>query len=124
MVRRGDDGTWALPAGRLEPGESWLECASREFREETGLPVVITGLLGIYSEPATSRHTYPNGNQVQFVGVVFEGEVEGLPPPVAAGGEITAVEYFAPSALPVPIFAPSRIVIEDALSKQPRPVVR
>ena len=31
-----DDGAWAIPKGRIEPGESAEVAARREFREETG----------------------------------------------------------------------------------------
>ena len=33
-IKRGDNGLWAIPGGRLEPGESVEECVRREFEEE------------------------------------------------------------------------------------------
>lgn len=37
LIQRSDNGHWALPAGAMELGESIVECAIREVREETGL---------------------------------------------------------------------------------------
>lgn len=33
-IKRKDNGMWAIPGGRLEPGESVHECVRREFEEE------------------------------------------------------------------------------------------
>lgn len=51
LVRRKDNDLWALPGGGMELGESIEETAIREVKEETGLDVEITGLIGIYTNP-------------------------------------------------------------------------
>jgi ADP-ribose pyrophosphatase YjhB (NUDIX family) len=44
-----------LPAGKLEVGETLVEAAERECREETGLVVRVESLVGIYQCPRTSE---------------------------------------------------------------------
>jgi ADP-ribose pyrophosphatase YjhB (NUDIX family) len=52
LVRRADDGYWELPGGRIEVGESASTAVTREVCEEAGVAITVTGLAGIYSDPA------------------------------------------------------------------------
>ncbi len=113
LIRRRDDGTWGLPGGGVEPGETWAACAVRECWEETGWRVELRGLAGVYSDPTTQRHRwYPDGRLVQFLSVVFEAvlvrrEHDG-------DGEAEAVEFHDLTSLPEPVFGPDRPVLADA----------
>ena len=42
---------WYLPAGRVEPGESFFEAAHRETMEEAGIPVVLEGVVRVEHAP-------------------------------------------------------------------------
>jgi ADP-ribose pyrophosphatase YjhB (NUDIX family) len=48
-------GEWDLPAGFLDPGESFEMAARRETREESGIEVELVALTGVYhSQPANA----------------------------------------------------------------------
>ena len=52
LVRRRWDpraGSWCLPAGFMEAGETPEQSALRELEEETGLIAQVTGLFGVYA---------------------------------------------------------------------------
>ena len=42
---------WYLPAGRVEPGETFVEAAVRETREESGIEVTLDGIVRIEHSP-------------------------------------------------------------------------
>jgi len=52
LVRRTDDGNWELPGGRVEVGETTSITVRREVFEEAGITIALTGVSGIYSDPA------------------------------------------------------------------------
>ena len=68
LQKRADKGTWGLPGGALELGESALEALLREFYEETGVEVRVEKLLNVYTKYSDS---YPNGDEAQVLTILY-----------------------------------------------------
>lgn len=58
LIERRHDGRplYTFPAGEAEPGESPADTAIRETKEETGLQVVVSHVIGDRTHPKTGRH--------------------------------------------------------------------
>lgn len=59
LVRRGNEpgaGSWSVPGGRVEPGETVGEAVVREVREETGLEALCGSLLGWVERIGDEHH--------------------------------------------------------------------
>jgi ADP-ribose pyrophosphatase YjhB (NUDIX family) len=50
LIRRSDNDNWAVPGGAIDLGESMVQAAVRETREETGIDCEVSGLVGIYTD--------------------------------------------------------------------------
>lgn len=119
MIRRTDNGLYALPGGRHELGETMTETAVRETAEETGVTIEVIGLIGIYSNP---RHVigFSDGEVRQEFSICFRGRpVAGK---LSASDESSEVRWVAPDQLNELRVHPSiRLRIDHGLAERAGP---
>jgi ADP-ribose pyrophosphatase YjhB (NUDIX family) len=101
LIRRSDNGEWALPAGALELGESVAQGAVREVREETGLTARALTPFAMYTGPAYTR-TNMYGDTYQLHSTAFRVD-EWSGELVRVTEETTDAGFFAVDALPAPL---------------------
>jgi 8-oxo-dGTP pyrophosphatase MutT (NUDIX family) len=107
------DGSWSLPGGAIEPGETPGQAVVREVLEETGLRVRAESVLAVLGgEPCRVR--YPNQDEVEYVVTVFSCSVLGGAL-IESNDETKQLSYFPRTSLPRVGFPfPDEIFREDA----------
>jgi 8-oxo-dGTP diphosphatase len=102
-------GYWALPGGRMDPGETIEQTIVREVKEETGLDAVIAWKVGEYVEKGVKDDVdyeyYPTCFVVKPVG----GEVK------RQESEIQEIKLFGLGELPAPLAFEHDQMIKDYL---------
>jgi 8-oxo-dGTP diphosphatase len=92
----GVEGTWWLPGGGVEFGESPAECLVREFLEETGLTAHVRRVRDVVSD-VTVMVEEPV--RLHSVRVIYEVDVEDGPLRPEADGSTDAVRWVHPREL-------------------------
>ncbi|MFF2811708.1 NUDIX hydrolase [Streptomyces sp. NPDC058000] len=119
LQRRRDNDLWALPGGGMDMGDSLPGCAVREVKEETGLNVEITGLVGTYTDP---KHiiAYSDGEVRRQFNVCFTARIVGGT--LTISDESTELRFVAPGELDaLPIHHTQRLRIQHYLEQRSAP---
>src|SRR3989338_10388696 len=105
LVHRRDYDLWNLPGGELEDFESPTNAVKREVKEETGLEVEISRLLGVYNKENKNSITFT------FLCKVVGGKI-------TLNDEAERIEYFEIDKLPENTVPKHVERIKDALLDQ------
>ncbi|MGH3776574.1 MAG: NUDIX hydrolase [Pseudonocardiaceae bacterium] len=119
MIRRTDNDLYAVPGGAQEIGETITQTVVREVREETGITVDVTGLIGVYSDPAHVI-AFSDGEVRQEFSLCFRARpIEGEP---RTSSESKEVLWLDPSTLANFNVHPSiRLRIQHGFEQRPEP---
>ncbi|MFD6715852.1 NUDIX hydrolase [Micromonospora sp. TSRI0369] len=121
LIQRTDNGLWALPGGAQDFGEYIAETAVRETREETGIDVEVTDVVGIYTNP---HHVveYSDGEVRQQFSICFRGRyIAGKP---TTSNESSAVRWIAQDKLSDLSIHPSmRLRIDHGFERRSEPYI-
>ena len=106
---------WALPGGFVEKGETVEKAAIRECLEETGIRTEVLDLLGVYSNPRRD----PRGH---VVSLIFQ--MKPLSSKTKTSKETSDVRFFALDKVPKNLAADHGKILQDALKKIAKNVIR
>lgn len=104
-------GTWGLPGGHLEMGESLAFCAKRELLEETGIKAQEVEFLHLINGPREDDHSHYV--HINFLAKNWEGK-----PEVTEPDKFEAWEWFDMNKLPDNIFVGHKDFVPMYLSQQ------
>ena len=108
LIRRGDTGTWALPGGTVEWGETLRQTLEREMLEEGGVEKAVFGkVVGVFSRPDRDPRFHA-------VTVVVTATVEAPTRPPMNPLEIREARLFDDSALPTDLAMTMRDYVDAA----------
>ena len=89
LIRRTDNGNWAVPGGAVDLGESVAQAAVRETLEETGIECATAGIIGIHSDPRHVIFYTSNGEARQEFSIVLTARPPGgRPTPSSASNKV------------------------------------
>ncbi|HUW72113.1 MAG TPA: NUDIX hydrolase [Candidatus Humimicrobiaceae bacterium] len=101
-------GSWTLPGGHVEYGETVEKAVKREMKEELGVTVKIKKLFGVYSDPKRDPRYHTTSV------VYLLGKTKGK---IRINEESSEFKYFSLKSLPKKIGFDHRQILNDLKKK-------
>lgn len=115
LIKRADNGRWALPGGVAEVGDTPSTNALRELHEETGFDASIERLVGVYD-----NKSFGSVSPYQFYVCCFRAQITGGEPTPSI--ETLEVVLAEPGELPESMSLLQRTMLADSLVRDAAPV--
>ncbi|RYG59095.1 MAG: NUDIX domain-containing protein [Alphaproteobacteria bacterium] len=111
-VKPHGQGTWGLPGGHLEFGETPEQCALRETLEETGLQTHSPRIIGVTNDifPETGKH---------YITVFVETQSDSAAFTVTEPEKYINLSWITEDELPSPLFLPLANYFKQAQESRP-----
>lgn len=97
-------GSWVIPGGHVEYGETVEQAIKREMKEELGIPIKIKKLFGVYSDPKRD----PRYHTASVVYLLEKGKGK-----IRLSKEASEFRYFPLKNLPKKIGFDHRKILND-----------
>ena len=97
---------WCAPGGFCDESEHPIETVEREVAEETGLPVQVTGFIGIW---LTHYADVPDPESGTIAVAYYHAEPSGPPSGQVDPAEVAEVGWFAWEELPEELAPPDTL---------------
>lgn len=113
LIQRKDIGTWALPGGFIDNGESAVQAGRRELFEETGLKVTSEPdeiYSGVVADARTTAHAWAETTALLW-------RVDGTPDITPDYAEVQDARWFPVNELPNFVHGSHAIIIDAAVKK-------
>lgn len=101
-------GTWSIPGGHVEFGESWEECAHREVQEETGLTIQQVQFLGVTDD-------FDIGEDKHYVTIFMKAECEHDEPNICEPDKYIDLHWCRWEDIPSPRFSPLQKLMQQGI---------
>lgn len=92
-------GTWCVPGGHLEFGESLEDCVRRETREETGMKITNVRFLAVTNDIFETENKH-------YITVWMEADWQANEPAITEPDKFSDQGWFDFQSLPEPLFEP------------------